>query len=89
MLSQAFFFKKPVAQPESWSGSIQGGKYYHLSDSVAQRVWRDVTIELASRQAPAPASPFGGYGNPYCIRRGSDRERFGNSYWMRTTANAR
>jgi putative restriction endonuclease len=64
ILSQPFFLSSAIAQPEDWSGSIQGGKYYYLAEGVAQRVWRDVSIALASAQAPAPASPFGGYGVP-------------------------
>lgn len=64
VLSQPFFFETPIAQPENWSGSIQGGKYYYMTDAVAQRVWRDVTIALAAAQPRAPASPFGGYGLP-------------------------
>jgi len=64
VLSQPFFFSSPVAQPEDWSGSIQGGKYYHLTESVAQRVWRDVSIALAADQPQVAASPFGGYGTP-------------------------
>ena len=64
VLSQPFFLSTVIAQPEDWSGSIQGGKYYYLTDSVAQRVWRDVSIALAPGQPRVAASPFGGYGTP-------------------------
>jgi putative restriction endonuclease len=64
VLSQPFFFSNPVAQPEDWSGAIQGGKYYYLTDSVAQRVWRDVAIALTADRPRVAASPFGGYGTP-------------------------
>ena len=67
VLSNPFFFDSLIPQPEDWAGSIQGGRYYHMADSVAQRVWRDVTIALSSGHVslPAtPASPFGGYALP-------------------------
>lgn len=64
VLSQPFFLSNVVAQPENWSGAIQGGKYYYLTESIAQRVWRDVSIALASSQPRVAASPFGGYGLP-------------------------
>jgi putative restriction endonuclease len=64
VLSQPFFFGTSVAPPEDWSGAIQGGKYYYLTEGVAQRVWRDVSIALAADQPRVAASPFGGYGTP-------------------------
>jgi putative restriction endonuclease len=64
VLSQPFFFSNPIAQPEDWRGAIQGGRYYDLRESVAQRVWRDVTIALAASRQPVAVSPFGGYGAP-------------------------
>lgn len=67
VLSSPFFFDSPIPQPDDWSGSIQGGRYYNMSDGVAQRVWRDVTMALTSgdvRRPAAPASPFGGYALP-------------------------
>ncbi len=64
VLSQPFFLNNPVAQPEDWSQSIQGGKYYHLAESVAQPVWRDVSIAMAVSQRRVAVSPFGGYGTP-------------------------
>jgi putative restriction endonuclease len=67
VLSNPFFFDSPIPQPQDWSASIQGGRYYDMADSVAQHVWRDVTIALSAGrfQIPAaPASPFGGYALP-------------------------
>ncbi len=64
VLSEPFFLSSAIAQPEDWSGSIQGGRYYYLTESVAQRVWRDVSIALASGPPQVAASPFGGYGRP-------------------------
>jgi putative restriction endonuclease len=67
VLSNPFFFDSPIPQPKDWAGSIQGGRYYDMTDSVAQGVWRDVTIALSTGRAhvPAvPASPFGGYALP-------------------------
>jgi putative restriction endonuclease len=67
VLSNPFFFDSPIPQPEDWAGSIQGGRYYDMTDSIAQRVWRDVTIALSSAHTyipPIPASPFGGYALP-------------------------
>jgi putative restriction endonuclease len=64
ILSQPFFLSSAIAPPEDWSSSIQGGKYYYLTDVVAQRVWRDVAIALAAGQPRGAASPFGGYGAP-------------------------
>jgi putative restriction endonuclease len=63
VLSQPFFFETPIAQPEDWSGSIQGGKYYSMTGAVGERVWRDVTLALSAGQR-VQASPFGGYGLP-------------------------
>lgn len=67
VLSNPFFFDVAIPQPEDWAGSIQGGRYYDMANSVAQRVWRDVTIALSSGHVSlpvAPASPFGGYALP-------------------------
>lgn len=67
VLSNPFFFDSPIPQPENWKGPIQGGRYYDMADTVAQRVWRDVTIAMVAGQVhlPAvPASPFGGYALP-------------------------
>jgi putative restriction endonuclease len=64
VLSQPFFLRTPIAQPEDWAGSIQGGRYYYLTESVARRVWRDVSVALAADQLRVAASPFGGYGVP-------------------------
>jgi putative restriction endonuclease len=62
VLSQPVFFADPVPQPEDWPANLQGGKYYSMTDFVAQRVWRDVSIALSARGATPPASAFGGYG---------------------------
>jgi putative restriction endonuclease len=63
VLSQPFFFAQPVPQPEDWKGPIQGGRYYEMTDPVAQRVWNNVTLALNARPE-ASAIPFGGYGAP-------------------------
>ena len=67
VLSNPFFFDSPIPQPEDWAPSLQGGRYYNMSEPIAQRVWRDVMIALSSGEAripAAPASPFGGYALP-------------------------
>lgn len=67
VLSNPFFFKSEVPQPEDWAPSLQGGRYYNMGDPIAQRVWRDVSIALSSgdvRLPAASASPFGGYALP-------------------------
>lgn len=67
VLSNPFFFDAPIPQPEDWSGSIQGGRYYSMTDSTAQRVWRDIIVALASGEVRLPAaaaSPFGGFSQP-------------------------
>ncbi len=64
VLSQPFFLRTPIAQPEDWAPSIQGGRYYYMNDAVAQRVWRDVVVGLATQAPAVPASAFGGYGRP-------------------------
>jgi putative restriction endonuclease len=67
VLSNPFFFGSPIPQPEDWRGPIQGGRYYDMTESIAQGVWRDVMIALSSgevRRPALPLSPFGGYGLP-------------------------
>jgi putative restriction endonuclease len=64
ILSQPVFFATPIAQPEDWPKNLQGGKYYSLSEPVAQRIWRDLSIALAGNRSPAMVSAFGGYGQP-------------------------
>ena len=61
VLSQPLFFPAPIAVPEDWPKNLQGGKYYHLDDPIAQRVWRDVQLAIGLQTKPA-ASPFGGVG---------------------------
>jgi len=62
ILSQPIFFENPVAQPEDWPPSLQRGKYYSLAEPVAQRVWRDVLMQMNAEPPKAPASAFGGFG---------------------------
>jgi putative restriction endonuclease len=86
VLSNPFFFDTPIAQPEDWSSSIQGGRYYDMADSAAQRIWRDVTIAAAAgkvRVPAAPASPFGGYALP-----GLQRRRLGQGAFRKLVLDA-
>ena len=63
VLSQPVFFASPVAPPEDWPRTgLQGGKYCSLHEPIAQRVWRDVSLQLYGGEPQAEATAFGGFG---------------------------
>lgn len=64
VLSQPLFFAAPIAVPEDWPKNLQGGKYYHMDEPIAQRVWRDVQLALRVPATTVAVSPFGGLGKP-------------------------
>lgn len=64
VLSQPTFFANPIPQPEDWPPNLQGGKYYSLLEPAGQRVWRDVSIAMATLHPTLTTSAFGGLGPP-------------------------
>jgi putative restriction endonuclease len=64
VLAQPQFFETPIAAPEDWPKSLQRGKYYHMDEPVARRVWRDVQLAQELLAKPVGLGPFGGLGRP-------------------------